>query len=96
MSLVKVRWLSMLLLGGAILACGSSVRAQNRSVNPGTAPQEPPQTCTSCGPSAPGGGFVPQPYYPYIANQTPAYGYLSGASDVINSQGQFLISKRQS
>jgi len=27
---------------------------------------------------------------------TPAYGYLTGASNVINSQGQFLISKRQS
>jgi hypothetical protein len=97
MSLVKVRWLLALLLGAAILACGSSVRAQNRSVNPGTAPQAPPETCSSCGPIAPGGGYIPPPpYYPPYSNQTPVYGYLSGASDVINSQGNFLVSKRQS
>src|SRR5262249_47859877 len=34
----------------------------------------------------------PYPYQP----MTPAYGYLTGASNVINAQGQFLTSKRES
>jgi hypothetical protein len=101
MSFLNSSWLSALLVGAAVLALASSVHAQNSPVNPGTAPQAPPQTAASSGPIAPGGGFAPPvvyppPYYPPYGGMTPAYGYLTGASNVINSQGQFLISKQQS
>src|SRR5262245_44368553 len=42
-----------------------------------------------------GSPFFPNPYYPFWFPD-PSYGFLTGASDVINAQGNFLISKRQS
>jgi len=93
---------SALMIGSAFLILASSAKGQNRQVNPGTAPQAPPQTSAGSGAAAPpGGGFVPAPApppaypgYPYQV-MTPAGSYLTGASNVINSQGQFLISKQQ-
>src|SRR5262249_52715944 len=93
---------SALMIGSAFLILASSAKGQNRQVNPGTAPHAPPQTSAGSGAAAPpGGGFVPAPApppaypgYPYQV-MTPAGSYLTGASNVINSQGQFLISKQQ-
>jgi hypothetical protein len=94
---------SALLVGVVVLVAASAARGQNRPVNPTTAPQAPPQTTAGSGAVAPpGGGFVPPaavppPVYPSpYQPMTPAYGYLTGASNVINAQGQFLTSKRQS
>lgn len=52
---------------------------------------------------APNGGFNPvpvapggyTPWNPYGSVMTPAYGYLSGASEVIGAQGQFMIQQQQ-
>jgi hypothetical protein len=76
--------------------------AQNRTVNAGTATQAGPQTIASSQSVSPAGaGFVQPPsslpyYPPYPYIMSPAGSYLTGASDVINAQGQFLINKRQS
>ncbi len=103
MPFAKKYLFSMLLAGGAVLTIVSSAGAQNRPVNPSTAPQAPPQTFAGSGPAAPpGGGYMPPPAYPPPGYgypyqiQTPANGYLTGASDVISAQGQFLQSKAQS
>jgi hypothetical protein len=94
---------SALLAGGVVLIMTSAAWAQNRPVNPSTAPQAPPQTTAGGGPVAPpGGGYVPPPAYPppYAGYpyqiMSPAGSYLTGASNVINAQGQFLTSKRES
>jgi hypothetical protein len=103
MSLLKSPLSSAVLVSGIGLAIASFAQAQNRPVNPTTAPQAPPQTSASSGAVAPpAAGYMPPgayppayPAYPYQI-MSPAGSYLSGASDVISSQGQFLVSKRQS
>lgn len=101
MRFVKHPFCSAIVVGSALLTLASSAKAQNRQVNPSTAPQAPPQTTAGSGPAAPpGGGFVPAPAYPPgygypYQVMSPAGSYLTGASNVINSQGQFLISKQQ-
>jgi len=100
MSFSKHSWWSAILACLGVLGLASMARAQNRPVNPSTAPQAPPQTSAGSGAIAPpGGGFVPPPSYAYPPPYqilSPAGSYLSGASDVINAQGQYIISYRQS
>ena len=103
MSISKYPLCSAFLVMAFCLTIVPTAWAQNRQVNPGTVPQAPPQTSAGSGPIAPpGGGYVPPPAYPPPYNgypyqvQTPVGSYLSGASDVINSQGNFLVQKRQS
>jgi hypothetical protein len=103
MSFITMRLFPAVLMGAAVLATSPALRAQNRPVNPGAAPQAPPQTSASSGPVAPpGAGFVPNPAYPPppaypypYQVMSPAGSYLTGASNVINSQGQFMIAKQQ-
>src|SRR5262245_43863094 len=103
MSFSKNPRFSAFLIGAVGLAIASFAQAQFRQVNPSTAPQAPPETAAHGSTVAPpGGGYVPAPVYPPTYPgypyqiMSPAGSYLTGASDVISSQGQFLVSKRQS
>jgi hypothetical protein len=72
---------------------------------PAAVPQPPPQTIINGGATAPpivtapiiNAGAYPPPYYPGgYTNMTPAYGFLSGAANLTNANGQYQIANQQS
>jgi len=104
MRLLLMRWLAAGLGACLWFATTAPAPGQFRPVPPQSGYQPPTQTQMVSNPVAPPTASFsslpsPSPYWPYPPTwpiYSPAGAYLSGASDVINSQGNFLVQKRQS